>query len=97
MLFPRGAGLWAALGNGDGWGSGSHLQVPGGGLRGQDVGEPSQRGLCLLARLCPASWASGFFNLLLCDRLHTWWWGHSSEKDTPPTGSLLRVAQQEAE
>lgn len=92
VLFPRGGRVWAALGNSDGLGSGSLLQV-------QSVGEPSSRAPCLLAWPCPASQDSGLFNLLLCDRLHTWWWGqqppdrHSNKVPAPRCLARSRIVK----
>lgn len=45
---------------------------------------------------CLVSQVSGLFNLLLCNKLHTWWWGHSHQTDTA-TWSLHHRAKQGAE
>ena len=59
-------------------------------------GRAKQEGTCLLACPCLVSQVSGLFNLLLCNKFRTWWWGHSHQTDTP-TWSLHHRAKQEAE
>lgn len=86
VFLPQvpGSGAWGGMG--------VRPQV---GVRAQSVGDPGQRGLCLLACPCPASRASGFFNLFLCDGSIPGGKDTVARKD-PPTGSLLCGAQREA-
>ena len=66
-----------------------------GGREGSECGRSRLEGLCLLASPCPASRASGFFSLFLCDGSMPGGKDTEVRKD-PPTGSLLCGAQREA-